>query len=120
MEIETPKVFPCFNIGHHAGQVNQAVTLEGIKVYREKSLWIPELGEVLCTPDQDHFVYEEPTGKEGRPSYLCTCGSLAVVVGPETHKRFSSLKCKMLMCHAYMLYGKHATSLGEFKYGKQS
>jgi len=116
--IAVPKNLSCFNIIHHAGSVNEAMTLDGIKVFRSKELFVPEWGEaVLCTPDPDHFIYEEPTHKEGTPSYLCTCGAMAVVVDKHTHKRFSSMTCKMFMCHTYMQYGKHNTSLSQVGYG---
>jgi hypothetical protein len=121
-DITTPKVYPTFNIIHQQGECREATTLDGYKVYRETELLVPDVADgheypVRCAPDQDHFVYAEPTGLKGRPAFLCTCGSMAVVVGPKTHRRFSSLKGEMLMCFSYMQKGKHNTSLAEYNYG---
>jgi hypothetical protein len=114
--------FPCFNIIHHAGQVNSATTLDNVRVHRENSLVIQNddetLEDIKCAPDPDHFVYEEPTGKANRPSYLCTCGAAAVIVDKRTHAKFSSLPGRMFICMTYMTTGKHNTSLEMFNYGK--
>jgi hypothetical protein len=116
--IETPKLFPCFNIIHHSGSVDEAMTLDGIKVFRSKEIFVPEWGDVVrCAADPDHFIYEEPTKKAGRPAHMCTCGSMAVIVDKNTHRRFSSLEGKMFLCHTYMMYGKHNTSLPQINYG---
>lgn len=102
---------PCFNIVHHLGYPRSAMTLDGIKVFRQEKIYVPDmLEEILCAPYDDHFIYEEPTKKRGRWSHMCTCGSPAVIVERQGYKRDSSLTGKMFICHFHGLYGKHQTA----------
>lgn len=120
MTVLTPKEFPTFSIIHQHGMPMEATTLDGIKVFRKEKIFIPEYGyEVRCAPYDDHFIYEEPTGKRGRPAYLCSCGAMAVIIDPKTNRKNSSIQEKMFVCHSHLMLGAHNTSLDYTNYGKR-
>jgi hypothetical protein len=109
------KDYGCFNIIHHSGYPMEATTLDGIKVFREDEVFVPEWQEaVRCAQYDDHFVYEEPTHSYGKWSYMCTCGSPAVIVEREAYRKDSALTGKMLICYFHRMYGKHQTSFINF------
>jgi hypothetical protein len=98
-----------FSIIKHFGDPGEAVTLDGHKVYRKEKILIPEYGgEVTCAPYDNHFIYEDPTGKRGRWTYMCTCGYGAVITGFEGYKGDASYQGKMLVCLKHASTGKHA------------
>ena len=70
-----------FNIIHHRGMPQTAVTEQGITVHRQDRLFIPMWGGILVRviPYDDHFIYENPNKEPGQITYLCTCGSIAVL-----------------------------------------
>lgn len=114
-------VKPKFEIIHHAGQVDEATTLDGIHVKRETKVWIQDKdGQngrfVGCTPYDSHFVFIDPNWMKvkGRWFSYCTCGSPAVLVGSNTYKQDASPNTdstrigEMLICWFHASYGKHA------------
>jgi len=74
------------------GEPNSAVTPFGLKVYREKELFAPDPYNTLipCLHYSDHFIYEIPEKYPGN-SFMCTCGSPAVVVGPGAYINDASM-----------------------------
>lgn len=88
----------------HLGEPQEAQTLHGQTVYRQDKLWVDQWGTLIsCTPYDDHFIYESPDKTAGSPTYMCTCGSAAVIVGQADGAMF------VCMMHATM--GKHVTSM---------
>jgi len=77
-----------------------AITQNGTVVARSEFLWVNEqYGLVPCAPYDNHFIYESTA--PGTSSFMCTCGSVAVV---KTHE-FKYL----LVCLQHATYGVHAT-----------
>ena len=104
-----PKVIQPFNIVRWLGEPKQTRTLKGKQVRREEKLFVPEWGAfVPCAPYDDHFVYLNPDTSAGSPSYMCTCGSAAVVVNHESAAR-------LFVCYIHASTGKHATSFVDIK-----
>lgn len=82
-----------FKIIKHAGTPKEAKLPDGTRVFRKPSIrveWktadalalneqIP-VSDVLCAPYDDHFVFETPLHLKEAPSYMCTCGSAAIIV----------------------------------------
>jgi len=98
---------PRFNIVHHLGEPNTA-EFEGVKISRQKALFIREWGRfVPCAPYDNHFVFETPAKakKIGMSEYMCTCGSAAVVARPEKETT------RMFVCLFHATYGAHQTSV---------
>lgn len=98
-----------FNIIKHAGQPNTA-EFEGVKVTRQEHIFVidPQLGGLIpCAPYDDHFVFEVPRSRarQGQSSYMCTCGSAAVIANPE------GAKGRMFVCLFHGTYGYHQTSV---------
>ena len=92
-----------FDIIHHRGDPRATTTLKGRQVTRHEALFVPEWGALVkCAPYDDHFVYENPDHSEGASSYMCTCGSAAVVVPPGPLGLF--------VCLYHATYGRHTTS----------
>lgn len=109
------KDYGCFNIIHHSGFPMEATTIDGIKVFREDEIFVPEWQEtVRCAQYDDHFVYEEPTHGYGKWSYMCTCGSPAVIVERAAYRHDSALTGKLLICYFHRIFGKHQTSFINF------
>lgn len=94
-----------FGIVHHRGRVNRATTLHGDIVERQEQIFIEEWGGfVPCAPYDEHFVYENPDQTPGASSFMCTCGSAAVVVNPERGAG------RLFVCLFHQTYGSHTTS----------
>lgn len=62
------------------GDKNSAMTHDGIKVERQEYLFVDGYGMVRSLPTTMHFIYEDKSGKRGRWTWMCTCGSIAGVV----------------------------------------
>lgn len=91
-----------FNIIQQLGTPNKATTHRREHVARQEQIFILEYKNfVKCTPYDDHFVYE--SDKIGQSSFMCTCGSIAVVVQVGISP--------MLACHQHASSGFHATSI---------
>lgn len=121
------KVIPSFGIIHHYNSVNSAVTVDGKEVHREDKIWYSEYDDrrqpisgrfIMCAPYSEHFIYEDPMWKliPGRCAHMCTCGSIAVIVGYNAYKHESSpstegtMKGEMLVCKWHMDNGVHQFS----------
>jgi len=89
-----------FSIIKHYNSPNSAVTLDGYTVKREEKVFIEGLGGfVPCAPYDNHFVYLEPSGKQGRWFAACTCGSPAVLIGAKDYAHLGSPEGMMLVCY---------------------
>lgn len=62
------------------GDKNSAITHDGIKVERQEYIFVEGYGMVKVPSTTMHFVYEDKSGKLGRWTYMCTCGSIAGIV----------------------------------------
>jgi hypothetical protein len=63
---------------------NKVTLVDGTIIERDKSgkIWIAEYGTFVPWAGYDnHFIFEVPERIQGT-SYLCSCGSPAVIVGP--------------------------------------
>jgi hypothetical protein len=89
----------------------QKVTLvDGTEVQndRQNKVFVPEYGvEVPCAPYDNHFIFEVPQHIKGT-SYLCSCGSQAVVVGSKAYAHLSSMKNALFVCLHHTTYNEHA------------
>lgn len=107
-----------FSIVHHRGTPNDAILVDGTKVYRKDYIWFPEAGHerfVRCSPDDVHFIYEN---KElNYVTHQCTCGSMAVVVGHKNWAEFGSPiehdTGEMFICYSFAQFGKHLDGTGK-------
>lgn len=99
-----------FNIIHHNGTPRQATLPNGTIVYRQEFLFVEEWKAlVVCASYDDHFIYLNPDTSEGSPSYLCTCGSVAVVAPPSPAGMFVclfDLNAGLLGYHSTSLYNR--------------
>ena len=94
-----------FSVIKHKGRVMKATTLQGYPVERQDYLYVEEWGGfVTCAPYEEHFLYENPDQSIGSSSYMCTCGSAAVVANPEKGE------AALFVCLFHATYGSHATS----------
>ena len=96
----------------HRGDPKTAETLDGYKVERKEKIFVRmENWNVFIptAPYDDHFIYETPYDpKKGigvdKPSFMCTCGSAAVIT-PGIPGGFGN----MLVCMHHATYGLHVT-----------
>lgn len=109
------KQLPSFNIIRYKGDVSKAQTLDGFTVNRQEQIFVKELGRFIpCAPYDNHFIYEEPSKTAGKPSFMCTCGSAAVIAGLSAYEGQQSPSGYMFLCLVHATYGTHNT--GESKW----
>ena len=91
-----------FSVIRQWGSPNEVTTIWGWKAYRQKRLFAPDPYNTLlpCLDYSDHFIYEVPDKPEHRgiPSFMCTCGSVAVVVGVDAYRSDSSPEGLVFAC----------------------
>ena len=116
-----------FNIIKHRGSPQTGETVWGDKVERQDQLFITNLsvggqvynGFIKCVPYDNHFIFEIPDRPEtkGHPSFMCSCGSFAVVLIPDSYDGDMSREGLQLGCYfRHILFnedtgkfwGKHA------------
>lgn len=93
----------------HFNDPNNAVTLSGHQVRREKSIWLPSHSSWLPVLQTSmHFCFRDPTVPRGT-TLFCTCGSAAIVVGYEAYHKYSSyIGSEVITCHHFIQYGVHS------------
>lgn len=69
-----------FKVVRSVGDAKRATLPDGTVVERKESIWVDGYGLVKCAPYELHFIYEVPKHLPGW-GLMCTCGSLAGVVG---------------------------------------
>lgn len=98
-----------FQIIRHRGQLNEGQLPDGFKVYRQEKIWFDDQNAfVTCASYDDHFLYLAPKSYPGS-SFRCTCGSPAVLVGPQGYLHDASPQGKILVCLLHAQTGLHAT-----------
>ncbi len=85
------------------------VTLAGGRVIqRQEDVFVVEYkGFVKCAPYSNHFCFEVPKDILG-PSYLCSCGGIAVFIGSDAYAHLGSPEGMKLVCQFHTTSGKHA------------
>lgn len=114
MEINQVKGTKAFHIIKQAGEPVSARTLDGKYIERRGQVWIPEYSRfVVLAPYDNHFIYESK--KKDSPSFMCTCGSYAVIVGSNAYKKDASptsgggiMPGELMVCYYHANNGKHA------------
>lgn len=109
------KIAPSLSQVRNINDLGEAETLDGYKVHRTDKIFIPKWGRfVVCTPYDNHFIYEDVSGKPNRWAHMCTCGYMAAVVGSKAYAQDASpatgggVKGEMFVCLAHAQHGKHA------------
>jgi hypothetical protein len=87
------------------GDLNTVIA-DGEPFYRHDKIRIPDMGNILCAPYDNHFVFRD-TRKLGW-TLFCTCGSVAVVIGYDAYKKDASPGPEMLVCYAHAGGNRHA------------
>lgn len=113
-----------FNIIKHRGTLTEVTTIWGDKVTKSDKLFVQNFpvgngvynGFIPCADYGNHFIYEVPDKIESRgyPSYMCTCGAIAVVVGSEGYNKDASPEGMMFVC--MFRNGMFDNEKGEFLY----
>ncbi len=125
-----------FHIIRQRASPTELVLKSGHKVEKQEYIFFQEpdedgprsgkWGTVKCSDYHgEHFVYKDPLyeapGKAGLGHFfaMCSCGSLAVIVGPEDAKlEDSDCPERLLVCFVYHNtlieegWGKHADQIG--------
>jgi hypothetical protein len=90
--------------------LKKVTLVDGTEVFNDKrnKLFVPEYGvDVACAPYGNHFIFEVPTRIKG-PSWMCSCGSPAVMVGAKAYAHLSSMKDALIVCQQHTMANKHA------------
>ena len=112
-----------FSVIRQHNSANKAETLDGFIVHRKEQIFFNEVNSprlVKCSPYDNHFIYEDPSGKINRWNEMCTCGSFAVIVGYNVYKKDaspttraeSSAPGEMFICWSHATTGRHAEGSG--------
>jgi len=74
---------------------------------RTDKMFVREYGTFVKVVEYgNHFIFEVPVKIKG-PSWMCSCGSPAVMVGAKAYEHLSSLKGAMIVCQNHTMYNKH-------------
>jgi hypothetical protein len=115
------KEFHPIKIIHHSNSLKSVTLEDGTVVKRQNKYYCgPEYGIVPTAPMDNHFIFEDPGYKRGivgRSKFMCTCGSLAVIVGANvyakdaspTSKEDGSTAGQLIVCWHHATFGKHVT-----------
>jgi hypothetical protein len=98
-----PKVIRNFN------SANEAITLDGKRVQREREIYLPSHHAVLPVLQTSmHFCFRDASHARGS-TLFCTCGASGVVVGYEAYKKYQSyIGSEVIVCHNFIMYGVHS------------
>jgi len=102
-----------------SGIVKIANLPDGRKIIRndEDKYHIPELstrGYFRAASYDNHFTYYDPKAPRQSPKLMCTCGSVAVVVGYDVYKRDATpssdgaIPGSLIVCLNHTTFGRHA------------
>lgn len=103
------------HIVRSVGDAKRATLTDGTVVERQESLYLEGYGLVQCAPYELHFIYQLPKHMIGY-SPMCTCGSIAGVVGYDVYSKLSAptFNGLIIVCIRHMTLkknegiGKHA------------
>lgn len=96
-----------YQIIRHRGTPTRGQLPNGVWVYAEEKIWIPEWGRFIpVAPYSDHFVYTVPEKYKGS-SMRCSCGSAAVISGYSSYKDMASQQGLLVVCLAHSNTGVH-------------
>ena len=117
----TDKIVHKFSIIKHYLSPNSAVTMEGHTVVRKDKIWLDDPNGygrfVACAPYDNQYIYLDPEyarGVVGKCATMCTCGSMAVIVGYNVYKQDASPALdstnpgEMLICYHHATFGRHS------------
>lgn len=95
------------------GDAKQATLVDGTVVHRKEEIYVDGFGLVKCAPYELHFIYELPKGIKGW-GLMCTCGSIAGVVGYGAYSQLASPTStgQMLVCVRHTTL-KNNTGIGQ-------
>jgi len=99
-----------FNIIKHFGDAGKVTLVDGTVIHKDPAerLFVPEYGVfVKCAPYGNHFIFEVPKRIKG-PSWMCSCGSVAHMVGANAYGHLSSPEGAMIVCQHHTQFNKHA------------
>jgi hypothetical protein len=94
---------------HHLNTPQEAIDLNGIHVHREEKIYVQELNYFVPTALYDnHFIYDSHSTKKGTSPFMCTCGSIAVVIGSNVYEKDQSPGGVLFVCHCHASMGRHS------------
>jgi len=95
------------------GDLQEARLGDGTVIKRQEFIFTEQDGLVKCAPYELHFIYEMPKDKKGW-GLMCTCGSIAGVVGLNAYSKLASPTNtgKMIVCVRHTTL-KQNTGIGE-------
>lgn len=95
------------------GDAKRATLHDGTKVERVDAIFVDGYGLVQCVNTELHFVYKLPDSMKGW-GLMCTCGSLAGVVGYDAYSKLASPTYSgMIIACVMLLTTKNNTGIGE-------
>lgn len=89
----------------------KSVVVDGKVFYRQDKIHISGIGDVKCSPMDNHFIFRDDRRRGW--TLFCTCGSPAAVFNYDAYKNDASQQGAMLLCMFHCgavtgVPGKHA------------
>ena len=95
------------------GDLKKATLWDGTVVERKDLIYVEQYGLLKCINTELHFVYEVPANHKGW-GLMCTCGSIAGVVGYGAYSKLASpMSNGMIIACLRLLTTKENTGTGE-------
>lgn len=97
----------------HRGSPTQATLNDGTVVEKEEIIMFKDVEKgfiaVRTIDYYDHFIYKTPAHWEGSPSFMCTCGSYAVLLDPAALLKvnYGEYPTSRLVCYTHALESEH-------------
>ena len=97
------------NIIRNHNDPNNAITLGGLPVKREKQIYVPTYQQFIPVLQTSmHFCFRDASRPRGS-TLFCTCGAAAIIVGYEAYKSLNSyIGSEVIVCYHYIQFGVHA------------
>lgn len=100
------------HIVRQIGKPKEFTLSDGKKIVAKDKIWIPEYGRFVKTAPYDNAsIYETGYTEVGSPPYLCTCGSVAVIIGWDAYKQDASPQGLLFVCLIHAQTGHHANNI---------
>lgn len=97
------------HIVRQVGTPKDFIDHNGKPVHRVEKIFVPEMKAFIPTAQYDnHTIFDSGSKKKGQSPYLCSCGSIAVIVGSSVYEQDASPSGAMFICWNHATYGKHS------------
>lgn len=97
------------HIVRQVGTPKNLIDLNGNPVNRVDKIFVPEMNYWVPVAMYDNqTIYDSGSKKKGQSPYLCSCGSIAVIIGSNVYKKDQSPSGALFVCLSHAQTGRHS------------